>query len=86
MPGEPTLADLSREVWLSDEWFGRTIDELRVQVLALEEVLAARWPRSVLVQARLRRDLRASVRYSEGSTFAVRRLNSIGTGWIGRAS
>jgi hypothetical protein len=58
--------------------------ELTRQVIALEELVAARWPRSVLVRARLRRDLRASVRHPDGSDFTERRINSLASGWMGR--
>lgn len=60
-------------------------EELQLQVVALEECLYARWPRSILVRARLRRDLRASVRHiAEGDGFTGRRVNTIGSGWITR--
>lgn len=58
------------------------ITELRV--IALEEVLAARWPRRIVVRRRLIRDLRASVRgYGwVGPDFESRRIQAIGDGWI----
>jgi hypothetical protein len=80
-PRWPTVEELTLESRRWDEILGHAIDDLQRQVLALEEVVAARWPRSILVRARLRRDLRASVKHSEGSGFAVRRFNAIGTGW-----
>lgn len=52
------------------------------RVTALEEILAARWPRSILVRRRLARDIRASVAHVQGATFAERRTEAIGTGWI----
>jgi hypothetical protein len=81
-PRWPTVEELTLESRRWDEILGHAIDELQWQVMALEEILAARWPRSVLVKYRLRRDIRASVRHSEGDGFGARRFNSIGTGWL----
>jgi hypothetical protein len=83
-PRWPTVEELALESRRWDEILGHAIDDLQRQVLELEEVLAARWPRSILVRHRLRRDLRASVKHSEGDGFAVRRFNAIGTGWLTR--
>lgn len=47
---------------------------LAARVAALEEVTAARWPRRWVLAARLRRQLRASVRHVlHGDTFTERR-------------
>jgi hypothetical protein len=56
------------------------ISELRIT--ALEEILFARWPRSILVRRRLVRDLRASVAHVQGDTFTDRRGETISTGWV----
>jgi hypothetical protein len=56
------------------------ISELRIT--ALEEILYARWPRSILVRRRLVRDLRASVAHVQGETFTDRRSETITTGWV----
>ncbi len=58
------------------------ISELRIT--ALEEIVFARWPRSILVRRRLRRDLRQSVRHYgwAGPDFESRRIQAIGDGWI----
>lgn len=69
-------------------WNTNTTDEymseMLHQLIALEEIVAARWPRSVLLRARWRRDVRASMREMEGSTWAWRRLNAISTDWLSR--
>jgi len=83
-PRWPDLRELTLQTRRDDEDLGHAIDELRFQVMALEEILAAPWPRVLLLLARLRSDLRASVRHSEGAGFAERRLNAIGTGWLAR--
>jgi hypothetical protein len=59
-------------------------DELLRQVVALEELAMIPWPRSILARRRYRRELRRSVAHIEGTTFAEKRINSIGTGWLGR--
>ena len=64
-----------------DEWTGVMLDELTWRVMALEEILAARWPRSILVRRRLARDIRASVAEIDGDDFTAKRSNAIGTGW-----
>lgn len=76
------LDDLERETSKNLTWTDNYASELLCQVVALEEILAARWPRSILVRARWRRDVRASVRLIGGDSFTTRRLNTIGTGWL----
>ena len=78
------LEDLHRDVGEAITWSDETDSELLYQVIMMEEVLAARWPRSILVRARWRRDVRESVRQMEGSSFLWRRLNTLGTGWMSR--
>ena len=58
------------------------ISELRIA--ALEEIVFARWPRSILVRRRLRKDLRESVQHYRwvGPDFQSRRIQTIGDGWI----
>ena len=73
-----------RDVYQESAMTDQLAEELLLQIVMLEEILAARWPRRILVRARLRRDLRASVRHVEGSTFADRRINALGTGWLER--
>ena len=36
-----------------------------------------------VIRRRLARDLRASVRHVDGGTWADRRVNALGTGWLG---
>jgi hypothetical protein len=62
-----------------DEDFAE-INELRIT--ALEEILYARWPRSIAVRRRLRRDLRASVAHVQGIAFTDRRSETVSTGWV----
>jgi hypothetical protein len=90
-PGPGELAALRAEVAKIGTELGQTImhtdeteSELLLQVVALEEILFARWPRSVLLRARWRRDVRASVRDAPGRGFAERRLEALGSGWITR--
>lgn len=61
------------------DWYA---GELLRQVVALEEIVFARWPRSALLRRRLRRELRASVRHIDGRTFADRRRETLATGWL----
>lgn len=57
------------------------LDMLEDRIARLEEVAAARWPRRLLLARRLRRELRASVRYVPGDTFTDRRAEAVGTEW-----
>lgn len=67
---------------LTDEF----VSELLEQVVALEELVAARWPASMFVRWRLARDLRRSVACIEqGRSFTERRLATLATGWIRQA-
>jgi hypothetical protein len=52
-------------------------------VAAIEEVIAAPWPRRILVRRRLRRDLRRSVAHVQGAGFAEKRFETA-AGWIER--
>lgn len=54
--------DAFRESDMNDEM--AEIEAIRVT--QLEEIIAARWPRSILVRYRLARDIRASVRHVQG--------------------
>jgi hypothetical protein len=62
----------------------QVVSELLLLVVALEEVLAARWPRSILARRRWRRDVRASVRHIQGRDFTRKRTESLATGWVTR--
>jgi hypothetical protein len=83
-PAPPTsVAALAREVGQIMDWTDRAAGETDLRVLALEEIIAARWPRSVLLRRRLRRDLRASVRHTvHGHGFRERRVESLASGWL----
>lgn len=65
------------------EWAMRQDELLEERIEALEEIVATRWPRRILVRRRLARDLRDSVAgYAwAGSDFGDRRSQAIGDGW-----
>lgn len=75
-------ADVNRDVTMTDH-LG---EELLRQVVAIEEVLAAPWPRRLFARRRLVRDLRRSVSgYSwVGPDFWGRRAQALGDGWLDR--
>ena len=73
-----------RDVYQESAMTDALAEELLIQIVMIEEVLAARWPRRILVRARLRRDLRASVRHVDGGTWTDRRIETLGTGWLER--
>lgn len=76
---DDTPAELSKSIMQTDDF----AEELLLQVLAIEEVFAARWPRSIVLRWLLGRELRRSVaRVQHGTTFAEKRLEAIGTGWM----
>lgn len=75
------VAQLRREVMRDSLMTDQLAGELLRQVIALEEIVAARWPRSIGVRRRLARELRRSVARIEGRTFAEKRVNTIGSGW-----
>lgn len=77
---EQFRGDVIRDSLMTDQ----LAEELLLQIVALEEIVAAAWPRRILVRARLRRDLRRSVAHIEGRTFTGRRIDALGTGWIER--
>lgn len=70
--------DVIWSIGQSDAYAG----EMLHQIVALEAIVVARWPRSVLLRRQLRRELRRSVAHIEGRTFAEKRLETIGTGWL----
>ena len=73
--------DVIRESTMTDE----LAEELLLQIVALEEIVAARWPRSMILPGPgCGRILRASIRHVDGRTFADRRINALGTGWLER--
>ncbi len=75
---------LRREVITDSRMTDQLAEQLERRVAALEEIVAARWSRSIAVRWRLARDLRASVAgYREvGPDFESRRIQAIGDGWI----
>lgn len=77
------LAALRREVRFEMTFGDQQMMILERRIIALEEVEASRWPRRILVRARLRRDLRESVAgYGWLPDFEARRIQAIGDGWI----
>ena len=76
---------LRREMYADSLMAGQLAEVLELRVTALEELLFVRWPGSVGVRRRLRRDLRESVRPYRwmGPRFTARRFESIGDGWLG---
>ena len=87
------LDELSRDVdqlrrdAVAESRMGDQLAEvLELRVTALEELLYARWPWSAVVRRRLRRDIRESVkpyRSRLGPSFAARRIEAAGDGWLG---
>jgi hypothetical protein len=63
---------------------GDSLDwQLEQRVAAVEEVLAARWPRRLLLARRLGRDLRASiVPFTDEPGFLQRRAQATATSWL----
>lgn len=57
-------------------------ESLELRVLAIEEVIAVRWPRRVLVMGRLGRELRRSVRHMPGELFAEKRTAAVTADWL----
>ena len=78
--GVPQPAELHRDVADTDS----LAEHLEYRVAALEEIEAARWPRRILVRARLGRQLRASVRHFDGDTWADRRAAAASADWLAR--
>jgi hypothetical protein len=68
--------DIGRQIDFTD----RTIDLNEDRISALEEIVAARWPRRMLLRRRLARSLRASAAAHAyaGRTFAGRRAEAVG--------
>ena len=69
----------ARQANYSIDFSDRTIDICEDRISALEEIVAARWPRSWLLRRRLARSLRASVAgYAAPRDFAGRRSQAVG--------
>jgi len=81
-PGGGGLDALRRQLNFTITSTDEAAEELLLQVVALEALIVARWPRSMLLRRRLRRELRASVRHNDGEDFTSKRINSLATGWI----
>ncbi len=75
---------LRRDVIAESLMNDQLAEEMLLQIIAIEEVIAARWPRSIGVRRRLARDLRASVAHVQGATFTERRIETLGSGWMER--
>jgi len=61
MSREGNLAAIWREMDRDSVTTDQLVSHLESRVVAMEEVMAARWPRRLLLQWRLGRELRASV-------------------------
>lgn len=78
------LAETRRDVFEGSDWADRQDEMLEHRVALLEEIVAARWPRRMLVRARLARQLRASVAgYGSwaGADWRDRRAQAVGDAW-----
>lgn len=80
-----TVDDLAAECRESEDFIGRTIDCIEDRIIRMEELVAARWPRSMFLRRRLARELRASIAgISEatapgvGTGFRTRRAEAAG--------
>lgn len=73
-----TLRQLASDTNWSIDFTDRAAEMLEYRITDLEAIVAARWPRSVLVRYRLARQLRASVRgYRRvGPGFRSRRIEA----------
>jgi hypothetical protein len=78
------LARFRRQIRAYTDRNDSLADFLELRVAAVEEVLAARWPRRWLLAARLGRSLRGSIRHMPGGTFAERRIEAVTTDWLAR--
>ena len=75
---------LAREVDQAFQAGDSLMDDLERRVIALEEVVAAPWPRRILAAWRLGRTLRASVAPFGGDGFYWRRIESATNEWLWR--
>ena len=60
-----------------DEMTGYQLEMLEDRIMALEEIVCARWPRRVFLARRLRRAIRASIKGWPGRNFADRRVSAV---------
>jgi hypothetical protein len=76
---------LQRDVIAESRMNDQLAEIFELRIVALEELWYARWPRSIGVRRRLRRDLREGVKPYRwmGPRFTARRFESIGDGWLG---
>ena len=61
MPREGSLSAIWREIDRDSVTTDQLVSHLESRVVALEEVMAARWPRRLLLRWRMGRELRSSV-------------------------
>lgn len=76
------LAEHRRQAYEESLMTDSLVQHLEYRVAALEEIVAARWPRKIIIRRRLARRLRASVRGVQGATFAERRSEAAGLDWL----
>jgi hypothetical protein len=72
--------EFARQTVDAVEFGDRYAEDLEERVIRLEEIVAARWPRSWLLRRRLARELRASVSGYDDMPpgFRARRLEAVG--------
>jgi hypothetical protein len=75
---------LRREIIAESVMTDQFAEIAELRTTALEEIVFARSPRSILVRHRLRKDLRESVQHYgwAGPDFLSRRIQAIGDGWL----
>lgn len=73
-----TPEELARQLRATSDFADRAESMLEARIIAIEEVIAARWPRRVILRRRLGRQLRASARAHAyaGRGFRARRLEA----------
>jgi hypothetical protein len=79
--GPPTPEEVDRfmRATVFSEWMhDQTVSMLEDRIIDLEEIVCARWPRSLFVARSLRGRIRASISAFPGATFAHRRAEAVG--------
>lgn len=71
-----------RDLLVTDE----LAEQLERRVAAIEEVIAARWPRRLVLAGRLRRRLRASMVGYDGPDFSARHAQACTWSWMAQRS
>ncbi|MGH3218957.1 MAG: hypothetical protein ACRDPY_09665 [Streptosporangiaceae bacterium] len=77
LPTPEEIDRFMRATVRADLMIDETVSMLEDRITDLEEIVCARWPRSILVGRLLRRKIRASISGVPGRTFADRRASAI---------